>query len=1034
MKKRFSLFLFAIVFLSNSLFSTIYLVENSASRTVWRVAGVGETNVSLNGTALNAWYTSTTLETGDQVWIAAGTYILTASIVPKGGESIYGGFLGTETTLSERIKGANAWDFTNATILDGNSSNFAVFWGTESQVNTTLIDGFTIQNGYQSVANKGGGAHLLVNTTMQNCVIKDCKYTNTGTAAGGVSIAGGTLQDSYIYNNFSNKACGGVMIWPASTLKRCTIEGNIATTNAGGIYIFNSGADGSGCSIEDCKIINNKAVGNAAYTGQGGGILVFTNTTIKFTTQIVIKGCTITGNVAGYASGTLISGITAYGAGLGGGIHINDANSTNGYLIEKCNISNNSAISGSGGISLSKSLLTTIRNSVISNNKGTTALIAVAGVAAPTIQNSTFASNVNVAGDAKVGITLSHASSASILTNCLFYDCTTSPITATVAPTTSYCGFESGVTTPAGATNLVTISSASFVDATNTTTSLRNYNLAASSGAIDAGTTIAACSPDIEGVDRPQWSNYDMGAYEYNKYTWDGTNSWSNTANWSPAILPNSTSAIVVNSGVLTQDQNATLKSLTVNSGATLNVNANKELTVTTDLTNNGTLNLLSSATGTATLLTQGTVSAGTYNVNQALTSYRSWYMSSPVSNATPAGMNRIKYYNEADNTWPSLYDVNSVPFGANYFVKGKGYLVVPDNDDTNILFTGTINTGTIPVDVSVSTSTNPSKAGYNLVGNPYPSYLDWTAVYAANSAKLANSTMWYRTKSGSYTFWTVNGTSGEGSPATATKNIAPTQAFWVKAIATDQLSFTNAMRVPAPADNKLLKAPARTNVETSRLRLQLSNAESTDETVLYFNENASNVLDAYDSPKKSNEDETISEIYTSLGNQQIVINGMKTMPLDQEIALGFLAGSATNFSIKANEVTNFASDVKVILKDNITLEETDLTDGISSYNFTLNSSSANRFALIFRTPSVTTKLSTVSDANFLAYSVDAGQIVLQIKNAETETKQVYIYNSVGQCLVSQNLSTDVTVINAQFKAGMYVVKVNNAIRKVIVK
>ena len=52
MKKRFSLFLFAIVFLSNSLFSTIYLVENSASRTVWRVAGVGETNVSLNGTAL----------------------------------------------------------------------------------------------------------------------------------------------------------------------------------------------------------------------------------------------------------------------------------------------------------------------------------------------------------------------------------------------------------------------------------------------------------------------------------------------------------------------------------------------------------------------------------------------------------------------------------------------------------------------------------------------------------------------------------------------------------------------------------------------------------------------------------------------------------------------------------------------------------------------------------------------------------------------------------------------------------------------
>ncbi|MEN6363420.1 MAG: hemoblobin-interacting domain-containing protein [Bacteroidales bacterium] len=485
---------------------------------------------------------------------------------------------------------------------------------------------------------------------------------------------------------------------------------------------------------------------------------------------------------------------------------------------------------------------------------------------------------------------------------------------------------------------------------------------------------------------------------------------------------------IAINGGSLS------VPNLTVSSGKVLNIAADKTLTVSNALTNNGTVNLLSSGSGTATILTTGTVSAGTYNVNQALTSYRSWYMSSPVSNATPDGMNRIKYYNEADNTWSTLYDVVNIPYGANSFTAAKGYLVVPDNDDTNILFSGTLNSGNVNVDLTNNSSTNLTKAGFNLVGNPYPSYLDWTAVYAANSSKLASSTMWYRTKSGSYAFWTVNGESGVGSPTTATKNIPPMQAFWVKAAGANQLSFTNAMRVAAPANNKMLKAPARTNVETSILRLQLSNGENTDETVLYFNDNASNELDAYDSPKKSNEDETISEIYTSLENQQIVINGMKSMPLDQEIALGFLAGSATNFSIKANELTGLANNVKVILKDNITLEETDLTDGVSSYNFTLNSSSANRFALIFRTPSVATQLSAVSDVNFQAYSVNAGQIVLQTKKIETETKQVSIYNSVGQCVISQPLSADVTVINAQFKTGMYVVKVNNVIRKVFVK
>ncbi|MBV5342829.1 hypothetical protein JZU68_04170, partial [bacterium] len=49
------------------------------------------------------------------------------------------------------------------------------------------------------------------------------------------------------------------------------------------------------------------------------------------------------------------------------------------------------------------------------------------------------------------------------------------------------------------------------------------------------------------------------------------------------------------------------------------------------------------------------------------------------------------------------------------------------------------------------------SNEGFNLVANPYPSYLDWKMVSAANSGLL--TTAWFRTKNGTgdYIFATVN-------------------------------------------------------------------------------------------------------------------------------------------------------------------------------------------------------------------------------------------------------------------------------------
>jgi autotransporter-associated beta strand protein len=494
--------------------------------------------------------------------------------------------------------------------------------------------------------------------------------------------------------------------------------------------------------------------------------------------------------------------------------------------------------------------------------------------------------------------------------------------------------------------------------------------------------------------------------------------------------------------------ENATINNLIVESGGTLTIvdgktltiNAGKQVTIngTVNYNSTGKIKLLSDENGTATLT--GSYS-GPAEVNQYL-AYRTWYMSSPVADAQPTGMNRIKYYNEANNSWPTLFDARTetaVPYGTNKFEIGKGYQVVPDNDDTGIQFSGVLNNGNIAVALTRSAATNTAKPGFNLIGNPYPSYLDWVEVCqnasygTANKAIMPTTTMWYRTKAGAYDFWTVNGL-GEVSPAAASRYIPPMQAFWVRTISGGSLQLTNDMRAHAPASNYLFKAPSAKNTENARLRLQVSNGTNTDETLIYFNENVSNGLDMYDSPKMSNNDASIPEIFTRSGNEQLVINGLNSIPRDTEIPVGFVAGSATSFSIKANEISNLPSDIKVILKDNITKAETDLTDGTSIYEFAPAATTSDRFSIIFRTVGTTTGLDNTGNENVFVYTNKRNQLTISYSASENSVPVAYIYNSVGQCLAIQSLTSTITVIDKYFASGVYVVRVNNVTRKVVVE
>ncbi|MFZ4414630.1 MAG: T9SS type A sorting domain-containing protein, partial [Bacteroidales bacterium] len=558
------------------------------------------------------------------------------------------------------------------------------------------------------------------------------------------------------------------------------------------------------------------------------------------------------------------------------------------------------------------------------------------------------------------------------------------------------------------------------------------------------GVTRTGISTDYGSAGRP--TSPAMGAWEVAYFQSKASGNWADVGSWQSskdnstfvdvtyAPTKSAASVTVLNSHLITVAANATTPSLTINSGGKVTINSGNTLGVTGDLTINS-----DATNGTGTIVDANTngglTVSGTSTVNQSLQHYqlgtiRTWYLTPPVASATPTGMSSIRSYNEGTNTWndPIANPITTM-------LAKTGYSVAPALAANNISFTGTLNTG----NQNVSLTSRPdiaNKAGFNLIGNPYPSYLDWTLVTAnaANTALMRSTTMWYRTKSaGTYYFWTVNG-DGVSSPIGVNAKIPPMQAFWVRANADGgTLALTNAMRAHAPASDKLLKAPAAKNTVNTLVRFQVSNGTNTDEAVLYFSSKASNGMDAYDAPKMSNENVDMPEIYTTLGSEQIVINGMNTIPLDTPIGLGFVAGNATSFSLLANEVSNLPADVKVILKDNITNVETDLTDGVATYQFSPVVTSSDRFSVIFRTPGAVTGLENKQDNSILVFSNAPHRLTVICNDLLNLGSIASVYNAIGQKLISQQLTGTSTQIRGTFTPGVYAVKVNNTTKKVII-
>ena len=476
-----------------------------------------------------------------------------------------------------------------------------------------------------------------------------------------------------------------------------------------------------------------------------------------------------------------------------------------------------------------------------------------------------------------------------------------------------------------------------------------------------------------------------------------------------------------------------TVNSLIINAGSTLKIGSGNQMTVVASLTNNGSLNLLSDNTkGTASLLTPETITGiGTYNVQQYLTSGLNCHISSPVTSAqasTFTTATNTTTYNEPTSKWVNV---------TGKLTPLRGYLSNMTITNGNVIFNGLINNGNLSV--PLTRTAGQLNAGFNMLGNPYPSYL--------NLNNLTNSdietTIWYKSKDASSLFDVYNTKSGvytsnSGLPVTGV--VAPMQAFWVrvkKGKTASTLSLTNALRTHRDVTGNVFRAPTVNYSNLLLIRLQVSNGTYADETVIYSDGSASNGYDDYDSSKGMNSTTSlVPDLYTTVDGENLAINGMNALPLDTEIPISFAANqsTSTSFTLKATEINNLASGISLIIKDMETGNEANLTDGSTVYTFTASTGSTKNLSLILRTTSVTTGINTgngtlVDEQATTIYKNSRNQISVNCNGGVASDATVSVFNTAGQKLVFQRIKSYHTVLETPFTSGEYDVTVNNGLK-----
>ncbi|OFZ06946.1 MAG: hypothetical protein A2338_02405, partial [Bacteroidetes bacterium RIFOXYB12_FULL_41_6] len=466
---------------------------------------------------------------------------------------------------------------------------------------------------------------------------------------------------------------------------------------------------------------------------------------------------------------------------------------------------------------------------------------------------------------------------------------------------------------------------------------------------------------------------------------------WGTAANWSALKVPNAWANVFVASGSETTIALAALaNNLTINQGGKLSLNG-------TTLDVSGDFLIKSNATGNGSFINNGTLNVtGTTSVESYVTAGQWHGISAPVTGLTALDLYLggapdvwMKSYNEETDTYDYASDFGT-PLG-----DMKGWMMWIGGAGSNTYtFNGSLRTG--PESSAVTKNGN----GYNFVGNPYSSAIDWlaggwTKTNVNNAIFVYNGTDWA-------TF--IGGVGVNGG----SRYIAMNQGFFVEASAAGTLAMTNAVCVHNSVGFM------KNQMEVGKIvRLQVEDAGLIDEAVIHFTDGATIDYDGeFDAHKFFSYTPGFPQLY-STANGFMAINSLPS-EYRESIPMDVRGANGNELTISATETGGLD---KLYLKDESTGNVVNLKD--ESYSFTYDDAITDRFTILFSITDVEENPLS-GDARIFA-SDHTIQVVLQ----GMDQANISVYNLLGQVIDSRQTSGTVTRIPVQ-QSGYYLIKVSN--------
>jgi hypothetical protein len=307
----------------------------------------------------------------------------------------------------------------------------------------------------------------------------------------------------------------------------------------------------------------------------------------------------------------------------------------------------------------------------------------------------------------------------------------------------------------------------------------------------------------------------------------------------------------------------------------------------------------------------------------------------------------------------------------------------------TTIKATGAVGQGTVTLSSLVT--------GFNLLGNPYPSSIDWNAsgwgdarnltnvydaIYIYNPALTAStSSMTYPTY--------LNGTGTNGG----SNIIRSGQAFFVEAAASASISFLEAYKSTTVTGGFFRSATP----EMMRITY-MQNNEHLDDIVIRYNDDAQADFDSrFDARSMGGE---LNGLASFKNADRLAIHTRPTAVGDDSVALSVRNTTTGNYQLKFSEMESFATSTNITLLDKFLNVQYDVKqDSIVNFEITtdVNSKGDDRFWLFYNHKSTGINQQALTKNKINVYPNPASSVINMSLKLTANQKSTYTYNIYNQ-------------------------------------